>query len=140
MMPADRLCEKPLLAPEIDDHSAYLEVHRDTYNPVAGPPSQQLRLYDDVEPWPMPYLRHRHRHSRAPAVRHINLIWPAACRSGYAVSPMGLTGTAAMPYGRRLASPRYPEAPAVVRLGRSDRKIWSMTSAPVVITGRSSRR
>jgi hypothetical protein len=48
-------------------------------------------------------------------------------------------------YGRRqsnehgLGPAPYPPVPAAIRLCRSGRKIWSMTSAPVVITGRSSR-
>jgi hypothetical protein len=66
---------------------------------------------------------------------------PAISWSGAAVSPRGADRHGRLqPYGHRLAPARYPAAPAVVRLRRSGRKIWSMTSAPVVITGRSSRR
>ena len=82
-----------------------------------------------------------HRHDRAAAVRHIDLIWPTISWSGAAVSPRG-----ADPHGQRqpdehrLAAAPYLAEPAAIRPRRSGRKIWSMTSAPVVITGRSSRR
>lgn len=44
------------------------------------------------------------------------------------------------PCEHRLTASPHVADPAVVRLRRSGRKIWSITSAPVVMTGRSSRR
>lgn len=83
---------------------------------------------------------HAIRHDRA-AVRHIELIWSAACWSGYAMSPRGADRSSRrQPYEHRLAAAPYLAEPAAIRPRRSGRKIWSMTSAPVVITGRSSRR
>jgi hypothetical protein len=79
-------------------------------------------------------------HDRAAAGRYIDLIWPATCGSGTPCRRGHRPARSATSYEYGLARAPYRPASAAIGLRRSGRKIWSMTSAPVVMTGRSSRR
>jgi hypothetical protein len=65
-----------------------------------------------------------HTHDRAAAVRHIDLIWPATCWSGYSISPRVLTGTVGvshkgMGWLRLVTRQRQWQCVCVDQVGRS---------------------